>query len=218
MDYAHNVTTTADVLARGRQVLLGRAQQLVGRMTDPDVDHAESLQASAALLTTSLEELRVAEEELREQNDRLRKLHAAEHEKVYHYKELFRQLPFPLLITDRRATILETNAIAAKLLKRDARHLERKPLCALLDPSERDDFRKKISRIDDVEGPIRWSLVLLRKGDLPVVAQATVSVVEGLGSGRGGLLSWIFTETSSKTAASSVVEITPAANGSHPAA
>src|SRR6185437_4674764 len=77
------------------------------------VIHRLELPVSAgvsALLMASLEELKVAEEELRMQNAQLADGRAREDRELHHYRQLFTYSPAAALLTDRRGAILEANA------------------------------------------------------------------------------------------------------------
>jgi PAS domain-containing protein len=80
----------------------------------------------------SLEELKVAEEELRVQNATLETQRVSINDKVRHYRQLFMYSPAPTFVTDVYGTIQEGNLAAAKLFRREAPHLEGKPLVTLL--------------------------------------------------------------------------------------
>jgi PAS domain S-box-containing protein len=184
---------TIDALARGRQAMLVRANQIIG--TDAHTalierEH-ETVPSLAALLMSSLEELKVAEEELREQNALLSERRLAEEQRLQHYRLLFMHIPAPAFVTDLYATILDANNAAAALFRREARHLERKPLAALLDPASRDEFRKQLGHVVSNRDTRSCRLVFHRVGNLPLEARATVSIVPDLGPTGSGVLFWL---------------------------
>jgi PAS domain S-box-containing protein len=123
----------------------------------------------------------------------LTELRAAGDERVHHYRQLFSHLPLPALVTDTFATILEANRAAAQLLRREADHLERKPLAALLHPRSRGDFRTRLARLVTSDESRQLSLTLNRHGDTPVDADAMVSIVPDVGPTRSSALLWLFT-------------------------
>jgi hypothetical protein len=89
--------------------MLVRANQLMGngsRLVDP---HDDSVPALAGLLMSALEELKVAEEELREQNERLHERRLADERRLRHYEQLFMHIPAPALLTDMNANVLEAS-------------------------------------------------------------------------------------------------------------
>ncbi len=184
---------TLSALARCRHTVLTRASEVLDGSSDcPPAHRADALPAVTGLLMTSLEELKVAEEELREQNALLGAARAAEDERLFHYRNLFLHSPLPVLITDLYATILETNLAASELFRREGRYLERKPMAALVEVGQRDAFRKQVSRLAADSMVTDWRLVLHRMGDTPVEVRATVSVVPLLGATSSGVLYWLF--------------------------
>ena len=187
-------STTLDALVRCRQVIMTRTNDVLtttslrGARADGD-----SVQALTGLLMTSLEELKVAEEELREQNTVLTELRAAGDQRAHHYRQLFMHIPAPALVTDTLATILESNHAAEHLLRRGAGHLERKPLAALLHPKSRADFRTRLNRLVTSDDSRHICLTVNRYGDTPVDVEATVSIVPDVGPTRSSALFWLFT-------------------------
>ncbi len=186
--------STVDALARSRQFLLTRAHQLLLTAGEQEsaAERAQSLSALAGVLLSSLEELKVAEEELREAGLRIDALRTDGDKLTRHYRELFLQLPMPAIVTDIYATILETNRAADDLFRRDAPWLERKSLATLLDPEYRNEFRRQLTRVTEVDTVTRWRVMLHRKGDLPVMVAASVKRVASIGPTGAGALLWIF--------------------------
>lgn len=185
--------STVDALARSRRFLLMRAHQLLaldGR--EPSTGDAQSLSALAGVLMSSLEELKVAEEELRLAEQRIEALCGDGEKLTRHYRDLFMHLPMPTIVTDIYASILESNAAAADMLKRDAPSLEGRAFVTLLDPSYRTEFRRQLLRVIEVDTVTRWRVVLHRKGDLPVTVAASVKRVASIGSNGSGALLWLF--------------------------
>src|SRR5262245_38712983 len=127
-------------MTRTNDVLTGTSAPNARQAGDP-------VQALTGLLMTSLEELKVAEEQLREQNTTLSEMRAAGDQQVQHHRQLCMHIPAPALGTDAYGTILECNHAAEHLLRRDAGHLERKPLAALIHPNSRSDFRARLNRL-----------------------------------------------------------------------
>jgi PAS domain-containing protein len=192
-----STSATLDALVRCRHTVLTRANELIDRSVTTSIDPApDALPALTGLLMTSLEELKVAEEELREQNSQLAERRADEERQLYHYRQLFLQLPMPAMITDLYATIQQINDAAGQLFRREARHLERKPFAALLATSQRDHFRRQIARIGPDTPLTDWRLQLNRVGDLPLESHATVKLIPNLGATGSGVLYWVFRPTS----------------------
>jgi PAS domain S-box-containing protein len=184
---------TLEALVHCRRTVLKRAMTLMEEPADiPFAERIDAIPSLSALLTTSLEELKVAEEELRNQNEKLIAQRMATEEQTRYYRQLFLHSPAPAFVTDFYGTIQESNLAAARLFRREASHLERKPLAALLAPERREAFRRQLTLISKtVDGVRDWQLVMQRVGDLPVTVHAAVEVVPEVGATRSGLLYWM---------------------------
>ena len=183
-----------DAIARARYIVLKRADEILGDESGiPVVERADALPGVSALLMTSLEELKVAEEELRVQNAALESQRASVDERVRHYKQLFLFSPAPTFVTDLYGTIQEANLAAAELFRREARHLDGKPLVSLLSSEYREEFRRQLSRMPAGDGIRDWRLVVKRMGDLPLRVHAMVRLVPGIGHTGSGVLYWMLT-------------------------
>lgn len=180
------------VLARCRYGMLERANAL---LSDPETaataEPADALPGVASLLMTALEELKVAEEELRAQNSRLEEQRADVDERVRYFRQLFLYTPAPALITDVYASIRDVNVAAARLLRRDAAHLERKPIVSLMPVSRREEFRRQLARAAVSDDVLDWRITLNRTGDVPVDVHAHVSLIPSVGTTGRGLLYWL---------------------------
>ena len=190
-------STTLDALVRCRQVVMTRTNDVLNASaSEAPRQEGDAVHSLTGLLMTSLEELKVAEEELREQNAALSEIRLAGEQRTQHYRQLFMHIPAPALVTDMFATIIESNHAAEHLLRRDCERLERKPLAALLHPSSRSDFRTRLNRLVTSDECRRLSLTINRYGDTPVEVDATVSIVPDIGPTRCSALFWLFTTPS----------------------
>ena len=97
-----------------------------------------------AELESVIQELRIAEEELRAQNENLTVANAARDEAYRRYRELFDSAPDALLVTDVNGKIVEANPAAGELLGIPSPRLEGKVLAALVAPRSRRTFRKAL--------------------------------------------------------------------------
>jgi len=189
--------TTLDALVRCRQVVMTRTSDvLTNTVPQVSAEDGEAVHALTGLLMTSLEELKVAEEELREQNTALSEIRTVGEQRAHHYRQLFMHIPAPALVTDTHGTILESNHAAEHLLRRECKYLERKPLAALLHPTCRGDFRTRLTRLLESDGSRHVRLTLNRHGDTPVDVEATVStLVPDVGPTRCGALFWLINDS-----------------------
>ena len=185
---------TLDALVRCRQVVMTRANDiLTGTLSQVSRQESEATHTLTALLMTSLEGLKAAEEELRKQNAALTEMRIAGEHRTHHYRQLFIHIPAPALVTDTQATILESNHAAEHLLRVEGEYLTRKPLAALLHPSSRADFRTRLNRLLSCEDSRQVSLTLNRRGDTPVDVESTVALVPDIEPTRSIALFWLFT-------------------------
>ena len=186
-------TATIDALARCRYTILTRASALLnddGTTRNPQ--EPDAVRGLSGLLMTSLEELKLAEQELRAQNATLAAQRAGIDERTRHYHTLFLHTPAPAVITDSAGAIREANLAAARLFRRDANLLEQTTLGALLPREDRDEFRKRLKRFAEFDGVCDWRLTISRLGDVPMGVHAAVQHVPGLGPSASGVLYWLF--------------------------
>lgn len=187
------LSSTVNVLARGRQTLLRRANEILS-VDKPETvaGREDTVPALAGLLASALEELKGVEEDLRAQNAALVERRAADEGRIEYYRRLFQHIPSPAIITDLNASILEANREAMQLFRRDASLIERRPLASLVDDMSRDAFRRQLAHVVATRDTRTCSLVLHRTGDVPLQTHATVSLVPELGPTSSGILFWLF--------------------------
>ncbi|HWE36754.1 MAG TPA: ATP-binding protein [Isosphaeraceae bacterium] len=99
---------------------------------------------TSAALSTTMEELRVAEEELRQQGDELVVSRDAVERERYRYRGLFNDAPDAFLVTDLHGIIREANDFAVELLGVPASHLPGKPLANFVAREARSTFRLEV--------------------------------------------------------------------------
>ncbi|HKA17136.1 MAG TPA: ATP-binding protein [Blastocatellia bacterium] len=146
----------------------------------------------AAELSTTLEELQIADEELRTQNEELfiaRERLNSEREK---YADLFESAPDGYLVTDSTGTIIRANKSAAQLLVLSQKHLFNKPLLSFIATEDRQAFRQELDKIVNGNSTDKESLdyrFIPRDGKL-FYASLRVSVTRN-NQGRVTELRWI---------------------------
>src|SRR4051812_23288373 len=92
---------TVGAIARCRYIVLRRASEILGEEPATTIEtRPDALTNVSALLMTSLEELKVAEEELRLQNAMLEAQRAEVDQRVRHYRQMFLHSPAPAFVTD----------------------------------------------------------------------------------------------------------------------
>lgn len=144
----------------------------------------------SAILMTSLEELKVAEEELVERTEALADLRDELEQRVRGAHQLFDLAPACLLVTDIYGTVLDANRACQQLLKRDLASIERRPLARFIPLDERRSFRDALGRVVANDGVSEWRLSLVRPTAGPLTVTATVCLVKGVGAGGQQRLFW----------------------------
>jgi PAS domain S-box-containing protein len=166
----------ADGLAKGDGVAKGSDGRAKGG--DSLADISPSADRQVALLEV-LEELRTADEQLRQQNEELalsRDQIDRERQKFY---ELFDFAPDAYVVTDPHATIREANAAASQLLGVPRQFLIGKPIPLFFDEGARASHRHQldqlcgISRIDD------WEITLRPRNGAAVPASISIGRIGG---------------------------------------
>jgi PAS domain S-box-containing protein len=153
-----------------------RQRVLTGGTAQAPTATPDAVPQLSALLSSSLEELRVAEEELVQQNDELVSGRAELERQLRHYRALFDLAPVALLYSDAQGVIREANRAAAALVDREARHLARKPLASLVPRTRRAAFREGLSRLRLTGGAAVWRFALTR-GTASIEVSAAVQLV-----------------------------------------
>jgi PAS domain-containing protein len=177
--------------AQQRQTLLKRTGDILCDESTPvrqlDTDRAAKL---SAVLVSSLEELKVAEEELVERTEALADLRDELEQRVRGAHQLFELAPACLLVTDIYGTIVDVNRACQQLLKRDHAGLERQPITRFIPTDGRRTFREELSRVVMNDGVNDWRLQLVRPTAGPLTVSASVRLVKPLAAGGTQRLFW----------------------------
>jgi len=178
--------TPVTVLANYRQTVIRETADVVLNAAAATADYrSDSFPKVAALLTSSLEELKVAEEELAEQNNYLLAQRDEYMRHVDYERRLFEFAPVALLVTNLVGSITEANRATQTLLGQPEDQLDRKPLISLVPLEDRRTFRSELARITVAQGVSDWKFRLNRTRDVPVVVSAAAHLV-GRGNRSGG--------------------------------
>lgn len=183
--------TFVAAFSRQRLQLLQRSSRLVKQAGDAlsaaaDRDVAEL----SGLLATSLEELKVVEDELLERHETLDSIREELEAEVRTARRLFDLAPVSLLVTDLVGGVVDANRAAAALLRRERDQLERKPLAAFIPRPERSDFRERLARLSIVEGVFDWRFTIQPTGEQAIPVSAAVHVVRNVGERGSAALYW----------------------------
>jgi two-component system NtrC family sensor kinase len=133
----------------------------------------ESLQE----LSNAHEELRVAMEELRWQNDQLIATRALSEEQRRHYRELFEFAPDGYLVTDTAGTIQEASQKAAELLGVRQHFLMGKPMVIFIPETEHQAFHELLTRLEKGAEIPRWEMQMQPRDGSAFPAAVSVSVI-----------------------------------------
>src|SRR5215472_15766104 len=116
-------------LVQHRQLLLKHTADIL--RADPLVAKLDSEEREArlsAILVSSLEELKVAEEELVERTEALARMRDELEQRIQSARQPFDLAPVCLLVTDTHGTIIEANHACESMMKRETSALERQPI------------------------------------------------------------------------------------------
>lgn len=154
----------------------------------PLTEQFDAVPRLSALLTASLEDLRVAAQEISHLEEALAESRASGEGHLSYYRMLFELSPVPSLVTDRNSDIREVNTAACALLRLGPDSLDRKPLAAFVPRTERHEFRAGLARLALTSGASNWLLSLERHGDSPISVHASVTLLPDRPIGSGALL------------------------------
>ena len=159
-------------------------------------------------LANTLEELYVATEELRQQNDELAATRALIEAERRHYQELFELAPDGYLVTDTSGIIREGNENAAKLLSVPKDFLVGKALIVYLSKQEHASFHQLLGRLQQGEKVLNWDTEIQPRDAAPFPAALTVSTISDMrSSGRPPLgLRWLLRDVTERQTAEREIE------------
>jgi PAS domain S-box-containing protein len=128
---------------------------------------------------TTLEELRVAQEELRERTERLGSVEDELARERRRYRNLFELAPAPYLVTTPDGLVTEANAAAEALLGVRSGFLTGKSLGDFV--SDRRELRRRLRELSQHGGVAEWQLVLQPQERRPTRVAATARRSPGEG-------------------------------------
>lgn len=175
-----------------RHEALRRTASIVLHPSATDSDYrSEAFPQLTALLTSSLEQLRVVESTLAFERDEIREQTALLEARIQYERRLFDCAPVALLVTNLVGAITEANRAAAQLLGYTAEQLDRQQLSEFVTREDREAFRAAIERIRDIETPTTWTLRLApRRTTAAAVVATVVPVAHGNRFGDLPALFW----------------------------
>jgi PAS domain S-box-containing protein len=143
-------------------------------------------------LSISTQELEVAAEQLRQQNEELTFSRVEIEKERQRYLELFEFAPDGYLVTDGRGNIREANRTAADLLRLHQDLLAHKPLALFVSKKERPAFYQRLTELDlGVQKTVQdWEIGLAPRQGPPFQASLTISALRDA-KGRLASLRWL---------------------------
>ena len=138
----------------------------------------ENLTPQAAIeeMRTALQELRLAEEALREQNDELAAAQVQLEKERQRYRDLFDQAPDAYLVTDTRGIILEANQSASELFGISCANLLGKAVATHVARDDRSRFRTLLNQLDQQPGRSTDSFQLQPRQGTPIQVEMTYAL------------------------------------------
>jgi PAS domain S-box-containing protein len=150
----------------------------LGKFQRPPVENPSQpeggLTKSFEKLQHTLEELHIAEEELRQQNEELAAARLVAESERQHYQELFDYAPDGYLVTDAAGTIQEANRAVATLLSVPQDFLVGKPLVVFVTEENRKAFHIQLTRLTESQRLEDWEVYLQPREGKPFPAAITI--------------------------------------------
>ncbi len=156
------------------------------------------VQESLIHLASTLEELRVSEEELRSQADTLAASRSDIEAELRRYRDLFQQAPVAYLATDSEGVVREVNHAAAAMLGARTEYLAGKPLAVFVHEEDRRGFRRQLAWVRETGRLAGWQMRLVSRSGAVMQLEASVSAAA---EGNGGVeLRWVLRESAARPA------------------
>lgn len=133
-----------------------------------DDEAPDSSPEVVADLETAYEELRVADEEVRAQQDQISSLLDSHRLLRWQHERMLAMLPVPALVTDSEGLIRSVNAAVAALVVRPANWLLDRPVFTLFEPADRRGLRLLLST-DQARVKRQPATVVPKEGDPALV-------------------------------------------------
>ena len=141
-------------------------------------------------MNSTIEELRVAEEEMRQQNEALAAAHDVLATWRHHYEDLFESAPDAYLVTDMDGVIREANQAAVRLLGLSKRFLKGKPFATFVPDEGRQAFRPLLLEMAQASETLEREMKIRPRRREAIEVALTVSVVRDP-HGRPTGLRWL---------------------------
>lgn len=171
------------------EIMRQRVQMLYRQGGNP-TNHDPILAAAFEELAAAMEELRVLDEDRRQQHEGWLNDRAKLELECRRYQDLFNYAPAGYLVTNLDATIRQANAMAAELLQTTERSLVGRSLALFLPDGQRRAFRAEVARLRQAVQVREWELLLQPWKGPGFQAALRVRVIRG-GTGQPVALHWL---------------------------
>ena len=125
-------------------------------------------------LVSAMEKLRLADEELRLQNEELLSSRRSAEVERQKYYDLFELAPDAYFVTDTRGVIREANAASSRLLGMATQFLIGKPLLVFFAPSARKDYPHQLDRLCGLDQVDEWETALTQRSGSPLSVSVSI--------------------------------------------
>ena len=174
-----------ETFAKQIDAMQGRLVEIYRHANTPTQTESEShlLPSAFKELGVVSEELEVAVEELRHQNQKLAELYHLLEAERQHYQDLFEFTPDAYLVTDFHGVIQEANRATVLMLKVQQNFLVGKPLANFINDRARQLFRTKLNQLQQSGQTQEYEILLQpRRGDSFTVALNVSSICDRRGN------------------------------------
>lgn len=169
--------------------------QTVDKALSPSQDGSFADYLSA--LSKALEELKLIEEEVCEQNQQLSEARQALEIEQQRYRELFEFAPDGYLVTDQHGKIQEANRVAVELLKIEKKYIVGKILINFVAEEHRNVFRSLLLQLQSIDQVREWEIPLLAYDGTQFQAALTIVAVK-TESGETIALRWLLRDITNR--------------------
>ena len=145
----------------------------------------------------AIEELHVAEEELRLQHEELLRVRAELEDQRHRYEELFQLAPDAYLVTNPMGIVREANRAASELLGIEPGFLIGKPLATYVDPDDRADLRTLVNAFGSAAHVDDWSVRLVPRTGRPITVSLSASAARDARNELAGIR-WIVRDVTAR--------------------
>lgn len=176
-------------------VALQVSREQVGALYDRSVGPTE--REHHAQLLAAIQDLSVAEEELRAQHEAIVETQRELDTQRRRYRTLFDGAPDPYIVTDEHGIIEEANDALARLLGVTTAHIIRRSLDSFIDPQTRRDLAARLMDLPSRERLEKRALHVKAPDGKVMQVEATISVLESERDGRRSFC-WQLRDVSSR--------------------